>query len=152
MNELIHLLAAHGLVLPTAPTPVGAYLATTHAGKWVYISGQLPIRDGKLLFKGQIGEELTVEEGYAAAELCALNLLSQFEKHFSFNKLRQVIKIEGFINCCEGFDAHATVLNGASDLLSKILGDRAGHTRAVMGCTSLPLGAAIEVAAIVELE
>lgn len=152
MTVLKQALADYGLSLPQAPTPVGAYRATIKSGKYFYISGQLPIKNGKLLYKGQLGKELTIEQGYDAAELCALNILSQLENKLLQNKIRQIIKIEGFISCCESFNAHAEVLNGASDLLSKILLEKAGHTRTVMGCNSLPLGAAVEVSAVVEIK
>jgi enamine deaminase RidA (YjgF/YER057c/UK114 family) len=152
MNKLKQALKENQLSLPQAPTPVGAYLATIQSGNLLYVSGQLPIKNGTLLYKGQIGKNLTLEEGYAAAELCALNLLSQLEQELDGSKLRRIIKIEGFINCCASFNAHAEVLNGASNLLSKLLAGRAGHIRTVLGCTSLPLDAAIELSAIVEIE
>jgi len=135
-----------------APTPVGAYEAIIKTGKIFYISGQLPIKNGKLLYKGKLGKDLSIEEGYAAAELCALNLLSQLGSNLQQYKVKQIIKIEGAINCCESFTLHADILNGASNLLSKILLDKSGHTRTVIGCNSLPLNAAIEISAIIEVE
>jgi len=145
-------LIAQGLSLPQAPTPVGSYMATITSEKLFYISGQLPFKDGELLYKGKIGKELTVESGYQAAKLCALNILSQIENNLQKTNFKRIIKIEGFINCCESFEFHAEVLNGASDLFSKLFPEKAGHVRTVMGCNSLPLNAAVEVAALIEIE
>lgn len=151
MIKLKQALKENRLSLPQPPTPVGDYLATMQTGNLLYVSGQLPIKNQTLLYKGQIGKNLSVEEGYDAAELCALNLLSQLEQNLNKKKLQRIIKIEGFINCGASFDAHAEVLNGASNLLSKLLAERAGHVRTVMGCNSLPLDAAVELSAIVEI-
>jgi len=152
MSDIKQNIKDNGITLPQTPIAVGNYHATINAGKLMFISGQLPFKNGKLLYKGQLGKELTTEDGKAAAELCALNLLSQITNSLQQYKLKQIVKIEGFINCSESFSEHAIVLNGASDLLSKALLEKAGHIRTVIGCTSLPLGAAIEIAAIIELE
>ena len=152
MTKFKQELTIQGLSLPQAPTPVGAYKATITSGKLLYISGQLPFENGELLYKGKIGQELTVENGYEAAKLCALNILSQIEDNLQKNNFKRIIKIEGLINCCESFEQHAEVLNGASDLLSKLLLEKSGHVRTVMGCNSLPLNAAVEIAALIEIE
>ena len=152
MRDIKQILEDDGIILPQAPMPVGNYRATIDAGKLMFISGQLPLRDGKLIYKGQLGKQLTIEEGKAAAELCALNLLSHITNSLQQHNLKQIVKIEGFINCNESFTEHAEVLNGASDLLTKTLAEKAGHIRTVVGCSGLPLGATIEIAAIIELE
>lgn len=154
-KSMLHLDQTHrerGLILPQAPMPVGNYLATISSGNLLFISGQLPFRDGKLFYKGKLGKDLTVTDGVKAAELCALNILSHINKTLQKNRFKQIIKLEGFINCTDSFTEHAKVLNGASDILSSLLSDQAGHVRTVTGCNSLPLGAAIELAAIVECE
>ena len=125
-------------------------MATLGTGNLLFVSGQLPLRNGELIYKGRLGKDLTTEQGKAAAQLCALNLLSQIERAFNPRKLKAIIKIEGYINACESFTEHAEVLNGASDLLFNILAKKSGHIRTVIGCTSLPMGAAVEIAAIVE--
>jgi len=112
MKDIKHILEDHGITLPHAPMPIGNYRAVVNVGQLIFISGQLPIRDGKLMYKGQLGKELTIEEGKAAAELCALNLLSHLTNSLRQYKLKQIIKIEGFINCNESFTEHAEVLNG----------------------------------------
>lgn len=152
MLDLKHILIAQGLSLPQAPTPVGAYCATIQSGKLFFVSGQFPFKNGKLLYKGQLGKELTTEEGYKAAELCALNLLSQLNENLNEEKIKQIVKVEGFINCCKSFEEHAKVLDGATNLLANVLKEKVGHTRSVMGCNSLPHGAAVEITAIIELE
>ena len=140
-----------GLNLPSAPTPVGAYSATIRSKNLLYISGQLPFKNSKLIYKGKIGQDLTIEEGYEAAKLCALNILSQMENNLQENTFKRIIKIEGFINCNNSFEQHAKVLDGASDLLSKLFFKKAEHVRTVVGCNSLPLNAAIEITALVEI-
>lgn len=152
MVDIKQALEANGKFLPRAPNPVGNYRATIGVGKLLFISGQLPLRDGILIYKGQLGKDLTTEEGNAAAELCALNLLSHIANSLQQHKLRQIVKIEGFINCSASFIEHAEVLDGASQLLSNILMEKSGHVRTVTGCNSLPLGAAVEITAIAELE
>jgi len=139
-----------GLNLPLAPTPVGAYSATVRSKNLLYISGQLPFKNSELIYKGKIGQNLTIEEGYEAAKLCALNIVSQMENNLQENNFKRIIKIEGFINCSNSFEQHAEVLNGASDLLSKLFLKKAGHVRTVMGCNSLPLNAAVEISALIE--
>ncbi len=152
MADLKQTLIDKGIALQPAPVPVGNYRATIESGNLVFISGQLPLQAGVLVYKGRLGKELSIAEGKAAAEICALNLLSQLAIVLETRKLQQIVKLEGFINCADSFTGHAEVLNGASDILAEILGEQAGHTRTVMGCASLPLDAAIEIAAIAELE
>lgn len=144
-------LTDNGYELPQAPAPVGNYQATITTGNLMFVSGQMPLHNGNLLYKGSLGNELTIESGQKAAELCALNLLSQIDQSLEGRELKSVVKVEGYINADESFTEHAAVLNGASDLLYKVLGERSGHIRTVIGCTSLPMGAAVEISAIVEV-
>ncbi len=138
-----------GLNLPDAPDPVGNYKAILTSENVAYISGQLPLLNGELQYKGKIGINLSIEEGYKAAELCALNTLSHIKKIKNFNK---VLKIDGYINCSESFTMHAKVLDGASDLFSSVLGSKSGHVRSVLGCNSLPLDSAVEIVVTIELK
>lgn len=138
--------------LPQQPQAVGNYKPFIIVGNMAFISGQLPIKYGRIIYKGKLGNELSIEEGILAAELCALNILSQIvelEKEYIFKKL---IKIDGCINSTSIFSQHAKVLDGASDLFTSVLLKQAGHTRSVIGCSSLPLNAAIEIIATVEIE
>ena len=151
MTNIKELVSKHGLELPLSPVPVGNYKATVVVGNLLYISGQLPIKNGDFMYIGQLGKEISTEQGKEAAQLCALNILSQIEDRLTIKELQKIVKVEGYINAIDSFKEHAEVLNGASDLLSKVLGDKSGHIRTVVGCSSLPKGVAVEISAIVEI-
>ena len=138
--------------LPKAPDPVGAYVASKIVGNLVFISGQLPLNSEGKLIKGKVGKELNLEQGQEAAKLCALNLLAQLKKiSGSLNKVKGCVKITGYVNSIDSFVDQPKVINGASDLISKIFGDKGKHTRAAVSANSLPLGAAVEVEGIFEV-
>lgn len=139
---------ARGIILPEPPQPVGAYQATLHVGGLLFVSGQLPIMEGGMAYSGRVGQELTVEQGEQAARLCALNLLSQLHHALQERQLETIARIDGLVCAGHDFHDHAQVVNGASELLAEVLGDRAGHVRTAVGCSSLPMGAAVEIAAI----
>ena len=141
------------LDLPKAADPVGSYVATKISGKYIYISGQISIDENGNLIKGKLGKELSVENGYEAAKRCALNIISQLKKtcNNDLSKVKSCIKITGYINSTENFIEQPKVINGASDLISKIFGTDGAHSRAAISTNSLPLGVAIEVDAIFEL-
>ncbi|MBN3560778.1 RidA family protein [Aliamphritea spongicola] len=141
-----------GYRLPAAPQPVGNYRAVIEVGKLVYVSGQMPLLDGELMFRGALGTDLSVQQGQQAAQLSALNLLSQLDQALNGRRIRSLVKVEGYICASDTFTEHAAVLNGASDLLFQVLGEHAGHIRTVIGCSSLPLGAATKVSLIAELD
>lgn len=151
MRSIEQALTQHGMLLAAAPAPVGAYRAAVESGGLLYVSGQLPYRDGVLAYIGRLGENLAVADGYAAARLCALNLLSQLHSALQGRALARIVRIDGLVACTADFVEHAAVLNGASELLVTLLGDRAAHARSVAGCTSLPLGSAVEIAAVAEI-
>ena len=138
--------------LPKAPDPVGAYVASKIVGNLVFISGQLPIDSEGKLIKGKIGKELNLEQGQQAAKFCALNLLAQLKKICgSLDKVKGCVKITGYVNSIDSFVDQPKIINGASDLISKIFGDKGKHTRAAVSTNSLPLGAAVEVEGIFEV-
>ena len=142
------------LVLPEAPNPVGSYVATKIAGNLLFISGQISIdREGNLI-KGKLGKELDVNSGYKAAERCALSIISQVKKACGddLNKVKSCIKLTGFVNSSDDFVDQPKVINGASDLISKVFGNNGKHARAAVSTNSLPLGVAVEVDAIFELK
>ena len=148
-EKIIHL----KIVLPVATDPVGSYVATKEVGKLLYISGQVSIdKDGNLI-KGKLGKELSTKQGYDAAERCALNIVSQAKKYLTndLSKIKSCIKLTGFVNSTEDFIEQPKVINGASDTIVKIFGDAGMHTRAAVSTNSLPLGVAVEVDAIFEL-
>ena len=139
--------------LPNAPEPVGAYVAFKKIDKLLFISGQLPIdQDGKMI-KGKIGKDLTLEDGQKASKLCAINILSQAKKAMNgdLNKIKNCIKITGFVNSIDNFIDQPKVINPASETLSEVLGDKGKHARAAVSTNSLPLGAAVEIDAILEV-
>ena len=138
--------------LPKAPDPVGAYVASKIVGNLVFISGQLPLNSEGKLIKGKVGKELNLEQGQEAAKLCALNLLAQLKKiSGSLDKVKGCVKITGYVNSIDSFVEQPKIINGASDLISKIFGDKGKHTRAAVSTNSLPLGAAVEVEGIFEV-
>ena len=138
--------------LPKAPDPVGAYVASKIVKNLIYISGQLPLDSKGNLIKGKIGKEISLEQGKQAAEICALNLLAQLQKiSGSLDKVKGCIKITGYVNSIDSFVDQPKVINGASDLISKVFEDKGKHARAAVSVNSLPLGAAVEVEAIFEI-
>ena len=139
--------------LPKPPSPVGSYVASKISGNLIYISGQVPFKsDGKLI-TGKIGRELNLEEAQNAAKLCALNLLAQLKKACGGNldKVKGCIKITGYVNSIDNFTEQPKVINGASDLISKVFGEIGKHTRAAVSVNSLPLGVPVEVDSIFEI-
>ena len=138
--------------LPKAPDPVGAYVASKIVGNLVFISGQLPLDSQGKLIKGKVGEELNLEQGQEAAKLCALNLLAQLKKICaSLDKVKGCVKITGYVNSIDSFTDQPKIINGASNLISKIFGDKGKHTRAAVSVNSLPLDAAVEIEGIFEI-
>ena len=141
------------IVLPKAPDPVGSYVATKISDKLLYISGQISMNDKGELIKGKLGKELNTEAGYNAAKRCALNIIAQAKKACSddLNKIKSCIKLTGFVNSTDNFIEQPKVINGASDLIASVFGNLGMHTRAAVSTNSLPLGVAVEVDAIFEL-
>jgi len=142
-----------GLLLPKAPDPVGSYVATKITGKFLYISGQISINENGDLIKGKLGKELSTESGYDAAKRCGLSIVSQAMKACDndLSKIKSCIKLTGFVNSTDEFTEQPKVINGASDLIKSIFGESGLHTRAAVSTNSLPLGVAVEVDAIFEL-
>ncbi len=147
-------LKENNIILPEAPAPVGSYVASKIIGKLLYISGQISMNSKGELIKGKLGKDLNTEEGYKAAERCALSILAQAKKILSgdLDKIKSCIKIVGFVNSTEDFIEQPKVINGASDMLVKILEDKGLHTRAAVSVNSLPLGVAVEIDAIFEIK
>ena len=139
--------------LPNAPDPVGAYVAFKKIGNLLFISGQLPIsKDGKII-KGKIGAGLDLEDGQRASKLCVINILAQVKKALGgdLNKVKNCIKITGFVNSTDDFKDQPKVINPASETLSTVFGANGKHARAAISTNSLPLGAAVEIDAIFEI-
>tara|TARA_R110002072_G_scaffold287242_1_gene452604 strand:- start:57142 stop:57621 length:480 start_codon:yes stop_codon:yes gene_type:complete len=135
-----------GIEFPEAPAAIGNYIPVIRFGDTVVTSGQLPMQAGSLTASGKVGLDLTVEEGATAARVAALNCLAQIRSCIgSLDKVRQVVRVEGFVNSADGFHAQPQVLNGASSLLGEIFGESGRHTRIAVGVNELPLNAAVEV-------
>ena len=140
--------------LPKAPDPVGSYLATKINGKLLYISGQISINENGELIKGKLGKELNTEAGYNAAKRCALNIIAQTKKACDndLSKIKSCIKLTGFVNSTDDFTDQPKVINPASETLSAVFGNKGKHARAAISTNSLPLGAAVEIDAIFEVD
>ena len=143
----------NNLHLPVAPDPVGSYVASKKVGNLLYISGQISIdKDGNLI-KGKLGKDYTIEEGYEAAIRCALSIVAQAKKYLNndLEKIKSCVKLTGFVNSTDDFVDQSKVINGASDTIVKIFENAGMHTRAAVSTNSLPLGVAVEIDAIFEL-
>ncbi len=145
-------LAELGLSLPPAPQPLGQYTAVSQAGDLLFISGQLPLRDGRVVWQGRVGAELTLEEGRRAAELAALNVLAQIREHAgSFDALDHIVRVEGYVASAPGFLDQPKVIDGASGLFARVLGDKAGHARTANSVSQQPGNAAVILVVIAQL-
>jgi enamine deaminase RidA (YjgF/YER057c/UK114 family) len=148
-GEIEARLKALDLVLPEAKTALGSYVPYLHLNGQLVVSGQLPLKDGKLAVAGKLGADLDISQGQEAARLCAINILAQAKAAIrDLDRIVQLLRLNGFVNAAPGFADHPKVLNGASDLMVEILGNKGLHTRIAVGCASLPLNAAVEVDAI----
>ena len=139
--------------LPEAKPPVGSYVATKIIGNLLYISGQISISENGELIKGKVGKDLSVDDGYKAAERCGLSIISQAKVacNGDLSKIKSCVKLTGFVNSTDNFTDQPKVINGASDLIASVFGEAGMHTRAAVSTNSLPLGVAVEVDAIFEL-
>ena len=136
-----------GITLPEPSKPVGSYLPVVKSGKLVFLSGVI---SGK---KGKVGKDLDMDEAYKEAEKCALILLSNLKKEIgSLDKVKRVVKLEGFVNSEKGFSDQPKVINGASDLLVRLFGERGKHARIAVGVSELPLDSCVEISMIVEVK
>jgi len=142
-------LASLQIILPVPPQAVANYVPYVIAGNLVIISGQLPLKKGAVAFKGKVGQDLSLEEGQAAARLCAINILTQLKEACGGDlaRVKRCVRLGGFVNCGTDFTDHPKVINGASDLMADVFGDIGRHARAAVGVNALPLGSAVEVEA-----
>ena len=146
-------LAELGLELPKPPTPAANYIPWIVSGNHIYFAGQTPKVGAELKYTGQVGSDLSIEQGYDAAKLCATRLLSALrEAAGGFENVHRIVKLTVFVNSSAAFEEHAKVGNGASDLLCALFGEAGVHVRSAVGASSLPGNAAVEVEMIAELE
>jgi enamine deaminase RidA (YjgF/YER057c/UK114 family) len=146
-------LAELGVVRPAAAAPAGNYVPYVVSGKLVFVAGQITLQDGEPQFLGKLGREFGVEEGQAAARLCAINILSQLRAAAGgdLDRVSRIVRLGGFVNCTPDFLDQPKVINGASDLVVAVFGEAGKHARAAVGAPSLPLGVAVEIEAVAEL-
>lgn len=145
-------LAELGLTLPSVVPPVAVYVPAVRTGNYLYTSGQVPMRDGALIHQGLVGAEVTAEQAFECAELCALNTLGAVNDALgSLSAVRRIVKVVGFVASADGFIGQPQVMNGASELLGKVFGESGAHARSAVGVAQLPLGAPVEVEMILEV-
>lgn len=142
-----------GITLPAAPKPAAAYIPAVRSGNLIFVSGQVPFDNGELAWIGKLGAEYAIEDGQKAARLCALNALAVVKDMLGgdLDKVTRIVKLGGFVNCTPEFDQQPAVINGASNLMAEIFGDKGAHARFAVGAPSLPFNVAVEVEAIVEV-
>jgi len=153
MTEVDKRLEELGIKLPVPPDPLGAYVPAVTSGHLLYISGQLPLIDGNLAYKGKVGGEVKEEEAYQAARIASINALAAIKKHLSgFDKLKRILKLTGYVASAQGFNSQAGVVNGASDFFFEVLGETGRHARVAVGVSELPADSPVEIEVIAEVE
>lgn len=145
-------LAELGLTLPQVVPPLASYVPAVQSGNYVYVSGQLPMVEGKLPYVGKVGADVTVEQGTDLARICALNALAAIDALVGLGRVVKIVKVTGFVASAEGFTGQPAVVNGASQLFGDVLGELGRHARSAVGVAELPLGAPVEVEVIAEVE
>ena len=151
-NEIDQRIKELGIVLPNAAAPAANYVPFVRSGTMLFVSGQISQNSNGLVL-GKVGFNFSVDDGYEAARLCGLALIAQVRSacNNDWSRLNRVVRLGGFVNCSQDFIEHPKVINGASDLMVKVFGEKGRHTRAAVGSSSLPLGVAVEVDGIFEL-
>ncbi len=153
MGQVDDKLSALGLTLPTPPPPVANYVRAVQTGNLVFVSGHGPSRDGQLVYRGKLGADVDVETGYQAARLVMLNCLSSLKEAIGdLDRVTRIVKMLGMVNSAPDFGQQPEVINGASDLLTELYGERGRHARSAVGMAALPRGIAVEIEMVVEVE
>ena len=142
------------LIVPEMPTPMANYVPFKVADNTVYVSGQGPVVDGKIIYIGKVGKEISEEDGIKAAELCCINIVSALKSSLNgdWDRLDTFLKLGAFVNCDENFTDQPKIINGASDLLVSIFGDKGRHARFAVGSNSLPFNISVEIDAIIKIK
>jgi len=146
-------LQALELSVPTAPTPAANYIPWVRTGNLVYVAGQVPMKEGEFLWVGKVGREYTVDQAKEAARFVGLNILSQLKAALDgdLDRVVQIVKLNGFVNCVEGFGQQPHVINGCSELMIQVFGDAGRHARSAVGVAGLPFGVAVEIDGVFEV-
>lgn len=147
-------LAELGLELPAAAAPAANYVPYVVSGNMVYVAGQITVWNGEFKYQGKVGGDLSVEDGVAAAKICALNIIAQVKAACGgdLDRVKRIVKLNGYVNSTPEFTAQPTVINGASDMMVEVFGDAGKHARAAVSAGSLPLGVGVEIDAVVEID
>ena len=142
------------LKIPDLPSPLANYVPYKVSDNTVYVSGQGPVIDSKIIYSGKVGNEISQEEGVKAAELCCINIIAALKSSINgdWNRLDSFLKLGGFVNCDNDFSDQPKIINGASDLLVNIFGDKGRHSRFAVGSNSLPLNISVEIDAIIKIK
>jgi len=154
MGQIDKRLAELGITLPVPAKPVANYVGWVRTGNLVYTAGQVSLKDGKIEYQGKVGGDYSVEDAQKAARLCAINIIAQIKEACDGNldRVRRIVKLVGFVNAVPEFTDHPKVVNGASDVMVEVFGDRGKHARSAVGSGSLPINVAVEVEAIAEVD
>ena len=140
-----------GVKLPNPPTPAGSYVPAVRIGNLLYISGQIPMENGKVIFTGEVSDN-NIEMAQKSARMCAVNILAQIKRELGdLDKVTKIVKLSGFVNSASEFSQHPKVINSASDLFFEVFGEKGKHSRIAVGVASLPLNSMTEIDAIIEV-
>ncbi len=146
-------IAKKGYKLPESSPPIASYVNGVVSGRLLFISGKLPLEDGRVKFAGKVGRELTLEQGYEAAKICALHTLASAREVLgNLDRILRVVKVTGFVNVAPGFTDVPKVVNGASDLFVEVFGEKGRHARSAIGVSELPLNSSVEIEVIFEIK
>ena len=141
-----------GIELPTPPSPAGSYIPVVISEKYAFVSGQIPMQDGKVVFTGKVTDD-NMDTAKKSAKLCAVNILAQLKRELgSLDKVVRIVRMSGFVNCGEEFTKHPLVINAASDLMFELFGEKGKHSRIAVGVPSLPLNSMTEIDAVIQIE
>jgi enamine deaminase RidA (YjgF/YER057c/UK114 family) len=140
-----------GVTLPVPPKPAGSYIPVVISGNLAFVSGQIPIQDGKVAVTGKVPTEKTIEEAQSAARICAINILAQLKSNLgSLDRISKIVRVSGFVNSTGDFTEHPKIINAASDLFFEIFGENGKHSRIAVGVSSLPLNSTVEIDMVAE--
>ena len=154
MTTVRERLEALGIELPAPAAPAANYVPFVRVGSLVFVSGQVPVRDGKLAYRGKVGVDYSLEEAQTAARLVGINIVAVVRTacEGDLERVKRCVKLGGFVNCSDEFDNHPAVVNGASDLMVQLFGDRGRHARFAVGTNKLPFNVPVEIDAVFEVD
>lgn len=154
MGQIDKRLAELGITIPAPAKPVATYVGWARTGNLVFTAGQVPLKDGEIQYKGKVGKDFSVEDGAQAARICAINIISQLKDACGgdLDRVKRIVKLVGFVNGVPDFADQPKVINGASDLMVEVFGEKGKHARSAVGAGSLPVNVAVEVEAVAEVE